>query len=57
MPVLQLIGGAMAGAVVGFLAGRSRVCSAGQCNVRVNTLLSTMAGAVLGAALSAYLAR
>jgi hypothetical protein len=47
---IRMVAGAVAGAAVGFLIGRARVCSAQECNVRANLVFSIVAGAVFGAA-------
>ncbi len=49
---LKMLGGAMIGAVAGFLLGRARACSAKQCNLRVNMVFSIVGGAVFGAAVA-----
>ena len=52
--VLKLIAGAAAGALLGFVLGRSRLCSSKACNVKANMIFSILAGAVFGAAVAWY---
>ena len=54
--VLVALAGAVAGAAVGFLAGRARVCSVAGCSARTNLIVSVVGWAVFGAAVGYYLA-
>jgi hypothetical protein len=54
--VLVALAGAVAGAAVGFLAARARVCSVPGCSVRTNLIISMIGWAVFGAAVGYYLA-
>ena len=48
--------GAVAGAAVGLLAARARVCSVAGCSVKANLIVSMIGWAVFGAAVGYYLA-
>ncbi len=53
---LIALAGAAAGAAVGFLAARARVCSVAGCNVKANLIISIVGWAAFGAAAAYYLA-
>ena len=54
--VLMAVAGAVAGAAVGFVAARARVCSVAGCNAKTNLVISMIGWAVFGAAAAYYLA-
>jgi hypothetical protein len=54
--LLMALVGAVAGAAVGFLAARARVCSVAGCNVKANLIVSMIGWAVFGAAVAYVLA-
>ena len=56
MFIYKVIAGALVGAAVGLLIGRTKVCSSQGCNVRTNRLATLLAATVLGAAVAAWLA-
>jgi len=52
--ILKVLAGAGAGAAVGFLMSKARVCSAQACGVKMNMVFSMIAWAVFGAAVAWY---
>lgn len=54
--LLIALAGAVAGAAVGFLAARARVCSVAGCHVKANLIVSIVGWAAFGAAVAYYLA-
>jgi hypothetical protein len=54
--LLIVLAGAVAGAAVGFLAARARVCSVAGCSVKTNLIVSMVGWAVFGAAVAYFLA-
>lgn len=55
--VLKVIAGAAAGAVLGFIFSRAKVCSSGACSGRINAAFSMIAWAVFAAAVTWYFIR
>jgi len=50
--MLTVLAGGVAGAAVGFFAGRARVCSVAGCNVKANMIASILGWAFFGAAVA-----
>ena len=55
MLILKLALGAAVGAVLGFVAGRAKVCSSQQCRTRGHMVFTIVACAVAGAAMAYHL--
>ena len=51
----KVLAGAGAGAMVGFLLGRARLCAGGICNVKLRLVFNIIGGAVFGAAVAWWL--
>lgn len=53
----KILAGAVVGSFMGYLMSPTASCSGGECSARPPRIATILAGAVLGAAVAAYLAR
>jgi hypothetical protein len=53
----KMLAGAIVGALMGYIMSRTASCSSGKCSARPPRIATILGGAVLGAAVAAYLAR
>jgi hypothetical protein len=53
----RILAGAIIGAFLGYLMSRTVLCGSGKCSSRPPRIATILGGAVLGAAVAAYMAR